>query len=303
MSIEQQDYRKGDSNKIYFLIAVILVLVGTNIYLYFKNQTAHKKIELVSDEKSKLQTDIDRIEVQLDSANSVAVKLSDEMKVQQEDARKKIAELRSALKQGKLTEKQLVAAQDEIKKLRDFVSQYTAQIDELKKENASLTTERNSLRTTVDSVSQKASSLQRQNEDLNNKVSMAAALKTGSVDIVPIRVRGNGKESENTKAKNVNKLRVNFNVVNNSLAAHGMHEVFVRVSDPNGAFIAGENGQFNADGSTLSYAYKTSIEFTNEGKSFTIDWSNPDGAFQKGTYTVILYTDGYTMGKGTVTLK
>jgi chromosome segregation ATPase len=87
----------------------------------------------VNDEKSKLQTDIDRIEVQLDSANSVSVKLSEQMKEQQETARKKIAELRSALKKGQLTQKQLAEAQNEIKKLRDFVIQYTAEIEDLKK--------------------------------------------------------------------------------------------------------------------------------------------------------------------------
>ncbi len=303
MSTEQQDYqRKGDSNKIYFLIAVILVLVGTNVYLYFKNQKANERIVVVNDEKSKLQTDIDRIEVQLDSANSVSVKLSEQMKEQQETARKKIAELRSALKKGQLTQKQLAEAQNEIKKLRDFVIQYTAEIEDLKKQNASLTTERNTLKTQVDSVSQKAGTLQKQNEDLNNKVTMAAALKTGSVNIIPLRIRKSGKETENPKAKNVNKLRINFTVANNALAAKGMHDIFVRVTDPSGAFIAGENGQFTADASTMAYTYKTAIEFNNEGKSFSIDWVN-SGAFQPGTYTVVLYADGYTMGKGTVDLK
>ena len=157
MSNEQQEYqKKGDLNKVYFLIAVIIVLLGTNVYLYFKNQKTNERVLQVTDEKSKLQTDIDKIEVQLDSANSVTVKLSDEMKAQQDTARRKIAELRVALKRGKLTLIQLTAAQDEIRKLRDFVVQYTAQIDSLKKENANLTTERNTLKVRVDSVSQKA---------------------------------------------------------------------------------------------------------------------------------------------------
>lgn len=303
MSNEQQEYqKKGDSSKLYFLVAVIIVLLGTNVYLYFKNQRTNERVLLVTDEKSKLQTDIDKIEVQLDSANNVAVKVSDQMKEQQEVARQKISELRAALKKGKLTLIQLTAAQDEIKKLRDFVTQYTAEIDSLKKQNASLTTERNSLRTTVDSVSQKAGSLQKQNEDLNNKVVLAAALKSGSVEITPLKVRKNGKDTSTPKAKNVSKFRVNFTVVNNALAAKGMHDVFIRVMDPSGNFIAGENGRFVADGGELLYTYKTSIEFTNEGKAFSIDWTNP-GAFQKGTYTVVLYADGYTMGKGSVTLQ
>lgn len=303
MSNEQQEYqKKGDLNKVYFLIAVIIVLLGTNVYLYFKNQKTNERVLQVTDEKTKLQTDIDKIEVQLDSANNVAVKVSDQMKEQQEVARKKIAELRVALKKGKLTLIQLTAAQDEIKKLRDFVVQYAAQIDSLKKENANLTTERNTLKVRVDSVSQKAGSLQKQNEDLNNKVTVAAALKSGSIEVLPLKVRKNGKDTDAPKAKNATKLRVNFTAVNNALAAKGMHDIFIRIMDPSGAFIAGENGRFVADGGELLYTYKTSIEFTNEDKAFSVDWVNPN-AFQKGTYSVILYTDGYTMGKGSVTLQ
>lgn len=303
MSNEQQEYqKKGDLNKVYFLIAVIIVLLGTNVYLYFNNQKTNERVLQVTDEKSKLQTDIDKIEVQLDSANSVTVKLSDEMKAQQDTARRKIAELRIALKKGKLTLIQLTAAQDEIRKLRDFVVQYTAQIDSLKKENANLTTERNTLKVRVDSVSQKAGSLQKQNEDLNNKVTVAAALKSGSVEVVPLKVRKNGKDTDAPKAKNASKLRINFTAVNNALAAKGMHDVFIRIMDPSGAFIAGENGRFVADGGELLYTYKTSIEFTNEDKGFSVDWVN-SSAFQKGTYSVILYADGYTMGKGSVTLQ
>ena len=303
MSNEQQEYqKKGDLNKVYFLIAVIIVLLGTNVYLYFKNQKTNERVLQVTDEKSRLQTDIDKIEVQLDSANSVNVKLSDEMKAQQDAARRKIAELRVALKKGKLTLIQLTAAQDEIRRLRDFVAQYTAQIDSLKKENANLTTERNTLKVRVDSVSQKAGSLQKQNEDLNNKVTVAAALKSASVEVVPLKVRKNGKDTDAPKAKNASKLRINFTAVNNALAAKGMHDVFIRIMDPSGAFIAGENGRFVADGGELLYTYKTSIEFTNEDKSFSVDWVNSN-AFQKGTYSVILYADGYTMGKGSVTLQ
>lgn len=303
MSNEQQEYqKKGDLNKVYFLIVVIIVLLGTNVYLYFKNQKTNERVLQVTDEKSRLQTDIDKIEVQLDSANSVNVKLSDEMKAQQDAARRKIAELRVALKKGKLTLIQLTAAQDEIRRLRDFVAQYTAQIDSLKKENANLTTERNTLKVRVDSVSQKAGSLQKQNEDLNNKVTVAAALKSASVEVVPLKVRKNGKDTDAPKAKNASKLRINFTAVNNALAAKGMHDVFIRIMDPSGAFIAGENGRFVADGGELLYTYKTSIEFTNEDKSFSVDWVNSN-AFQKGTYSVILYADGYTMGKGSVTLQ
>ena len=298
----QEKNQKGDSKKIYLLIAVILLLLGTNVYLFVKNKKTNTQIVTISDEKTKMQGDIDRIELALDSANQATVKISDQMKAEQDAAHAKIAELRSALKRGELTRKQLIDAQKEIKKLRNFVAQYTAQIDDLKKQNANLTTERNTLKTEVDSVSQQAGILQKQNEYLVSKVKAGAALKAGNVEVVSLKVRKNGKEVESTKDKQVSKLRINFTISSNSLAEKGEHTIFVRVIDANGNFIEGDKGPFTADGNELLYTYKTSIEFTNDDKAYSLDWVNPI-PFQPGAYTVVLYSEGDTMGKGTVTLR
>ena len=82
-----------------------------------------------------------------------------------------------------------------------------------------------------------------------------------------------------------------------------MHDIYARVIDPTGNLITGsDSGPFNADGQDLQFTYKTSIDFKDDGSGYTIDWINPV-AFQKGTYTVLLYADGYTMGKTSFLLK
>lgn len=299
---QEQPIRK-DSNKIYFLVVVILALLGTNAYLFFKDKKANDRIVTISDEKSRMQTEIDKIEAELDNASSNNIKLSEQMKSEQAIAREKIEELRTALKKGQLTQGQLQKAQEDIKQLRYFVTKYTADIDVLKKQNASLTTERDVLKTTVDSVSSKASDLEKQNQELNTKVQAAAALKTGNVSIGAFLIRNNGKESSVTRANTAEKLRINFAAVNNSIAEKGLHDIYMRVIDPSGNLIISNNGgMFNADDEELQYTYKTAIEFANDGKVYAIDWTNP-GKFQKGTYTVMLYADGYTMGKGAIALR
>lgn len=304
METENSDQQpRKNSNKIYFLIAVILALLGTNAYLFFKEKKSSERIVTVSDEKSRMQTEIDKIEAELDNSNSSNIKLSEQMQKEQDLARQKIADLRIALKKGQLTQGQLAKAQEDIKQLRYFVTKYSADIDELKLQNASLTSERNTLRTTVDSVSSKASNLEKVNEELNTKVKAAAALKTGNVSIIPLRVKSSGKETDVTRASTTKKLRVNFTVVNNSIAEKGMHDIYLRIIDPSGNLIISDNGgMFNADDEELQYTYKTAVEFGNDGKAYAVDWTNP-GSFQKGTYTIVLYADGYTMGKGAVSLK
>jgi DNA repair ATPase RecN len=142
MEKEEQPLQK-DSNKIYFLIAVILALLGTNTYLFLKDKKAHERILSISDEKTRMQTEIDKIEAELDNVSSMNIKLSDEMKSEQDRARKQIKKLRAALTQGQLTQSQLSKAQQEIKQLKNVVSKYSSAIDAFKKLNANLTTERN----------------------------------------------------------------------------------------------------------------------------------------------------------------
>lgn len=298
----EQPIRK-DSNKIYFLVAVILALLGTNTYLFFKDKKANDRIVTVSDEKTRMQTEIDKIEAELDNATSNNLKLSDEMLKEQEIAREKIDELRNALKQGQLTQGQLAKAQDELTQLRYFVSKYSKDIDELKKQNQDLTSERNELLSAVDSVSTKANELEKQNEELNTKVQAAAAIKSGNIIISALNIRNNGKESVVTRASTTDKLRISFSLVNNPLAERGIHTIFLRLIDPNGNLVISDNGgMFISDDEELQYTYKTAIEFANDGRSYNIDWT--DGkAYQKGMYTTILYADGHTIGKGSLNLR
>lgn len=300
---EQEQPIRKDSNKIYFLVAVILALLGTNTYLFFKDKKANDRIVTVSDEKTRMQTEIDKIEAELDNATSNNLKLSEEMQKEQEIAREKIDELRNALKQGQLTQGQLAKAQEEIKQLRYFVSKYSTEIDELKKQNQDLTSERNELLSAVDSVSTKANELEKQNEELSTKVQAAAAIKSGNISISALNIRNNGKESMVTRASTTDKLRVNFSLINNPLAEKGIHTLFLRVIDPSGNLVISNNGgMFISDDEELQYSYKTAIEFANDGRSYTIDWSDAR-TYQKGVYTIILYADGYTMGKGSVSLR
>lgn len=292
-----------DSNKIYFLIAVIIALLGTNTYLFLQNKKSTARIVNISDEKTRMETEIDKIEAELDDANSINIQLTEEMQASQEDARKQIERLRAALSKGQLTQKQLLKSQEEIKQLKYLVSRYRSEIEELKNRNANLTVERNELKSAVDSVSFKASDLEKQNEELNIKVKVAASLKTGNVSIMALNVKNNGKENSASRASSTDKLRINFSIVQNPLAQKGMYNIYLRVIDPIGnLIIAKNNGIFNAEEEELQYTYKSAIEFVNDGKTYSIDWSN-SGNFQKGNYTVLLYSDGYSMGKGTISLR
>lgn len=294
---------KKDKNKIYFLLLVLLALLGTNTVLFLKNEKSQDEIVKLNDEKSIMKTEIDKIEDELDKASHDFEALNVQMKQQQEDARTKIAELREALRKGELTQKELRLAQEDVKQLRYFVKKYVVDIEELKQQNASLTTERDSLQSTVSTVSERARSLEKQNRDLDRKVKVAAALKTSSIIIKPVRIKSGGKESAVSKASTAQKLNINFKLMNNDIAEKGYHNVYIRIIDPKGNLIASDGKNIDlANGEDLQYSYKTAIEYANDGKLYNIGWTNPE-VFQKGVYTVTLYADGFTTGTAKINLK
>lgn len=296
---------KKNSNVIYFLIVVVLALLGTDVYLYLQKNKSDTKIVYQEDEKNRLKVELDSLEDQIEKANSGKAKMSAEMQAKNDSLESKIRVLRQELDKGKLTKAELSKAQEDVKQLRYFVANYTEQIDSLKKQNTNLAQTNTHLKTNLDSVSQKATTLTAQNSDLSNKVTIAKALKVGSVNIVAYKVKSSGKEVEETRAKPTTKIKVNFTVASNSLADKALHDVYMRVLDPTGNLVTDANsGSFTADGQTLQYTYKTSIDFKDDGSGFTIDWKSPTNPpFQKGAYTVILYSDNSTMGQGSISLK
>ena len=294
---------KKNSNVIYFLIVVVLALLATDVYLYLQKNKSDTRIVYQNDERTRLQTELDSLEAQIETVNTGKAKLSAAMQTKTDSLESKIKVLRKELAKGKLTQADLEQAQENIKQLRYFVTNYTAQIEEQKKQINSLTTERDTLKTNLVTAKKTDSSLSKQNQDLGDKVKVGSAIKLATSDVVAYKIKGSGKEVDTKRSSVAKKIKINFTVATNDIAEKGMHDLFVRVIDPTGNLITTtESTNFTADGQDLQYTYKTSIDYKNDGSPYTIDWVNPS-AFQKGGYRVILYADGFTMGKTSFELK
>ncbi len=294
---------KKNSNVIYFLIVVVLALLATDVYLYLQKNKSDTKIVYQNDEKTRLQTELDSLEAQIEQVNAGKTRMSATLQAKNDSLKAKIKVLRTELAKGKLTVAELAKAQEDVKQLRYFVTSYTAQIEELKKQNTTLATERDTLKTNLVTAAKKDSSLTKQNQELGAKVKVASAIKLATSSVVAYKIKNSGKEVDVTRASPAKKIKINFTIASNAVAEKGMHDIFVRIIDPTGNLITGtDSGTFNADGQDLQFTYKTSIEFKDDGSGYTIDWVNPV-KFEKGTYTVLLYADGYTMGKTSFPLK
>lgn len=302
MSDKNDIVNKGDRNKIYFLIVVIAALLGTNLYLYIKDERQSGRFVSINTEKDRLKLEVEKIEVELDKANNLNLVLTHKLQEEQDSARKKIAQLKLALEKGTLTRQNLVAAQKEVRELRAFVKVHNEQISHLQRENISLRNQRDSLKEFANAESIKAGELAKKNAELNAKVKTSASLKAGNVQVFAYKVKSSGKNIEVNRASSAKKLSIKFNIVPNPLAEKSYHKIYLRIFDPVGNLIANETNMFEADGQEMQYTSSTTILYNDDSASYTMDWVNP-GLFIKGDYSIILYTDGFTMGKAAITLR
>jgi hypothetical protein len=296
---------KKNSNVIYFLIVVVLALLGTDVYLYLQKNKSDTKIIYQDDERNRLKIELDSLEAQIEQVNTGKAKMTAAMKAKNDSLESKIKVLRVQLAKGKLTKAELAKAQEDVKQLRYFVTKYTADIEELKKQNTSLANERDTLKTNLAATSEKATTLEKQNQDLDSKVKVASVLKLAQANVVAYKIKGSGKEVDVTRASPAKKIKINFTVAENSIAEKRLHDIYIRILDPTGNLITDpkDAGTFQSDGQDLQYTYKTSIDFKDDGSGYTIDWINPAPPFVKGTYQVLLYADGGKMGQTTFSLK
>ncbi len=296
---------KKNSNVIYFLIVVVLALLGTDVYLYLQKNKSDTKIIYQDDERNRLKIELDSLEAQIEQVNTGKAKMTAAMRAKNDSLEAKIKVLRVQLAKGKLTKAELNKAQEDIKQLRYFVTKYTADIEELKKQNTSLASERDTLKTNLATSTAKNTDLTKQNEDLDSKVKIASVLKLAQANVVAYKIKGSGKEVDVTRANPAKKIKINFTVAENSIAEKRMHDVYVRILDPTGNLITDpkDAGTFQSEGQDLQYTYKTAIDFKDDGSGYTIDWVNPALPFVKGTYQVLLYADGGKMGQTTFSLK
>jgi hypothetical protein len=302
MSEITKPLNKADRNKIIFLTIAIVALLGSNAYLYFKDKHESERFVTVNTEKDRLKLEVEKIEVELDKVNTINVNLNDKLIKEQDLARKQISDLKAALRKGNLTKGELVVAQKKIQELREYVSNYNQEIVRLDKENGRLRNQRDSLQRSVKSINERAALLEQSNAALNAKVAASAALKAGNIDVEAFRVKNNGKNVRVTSASTAKKLLVNFNVVPNTLAKKDYHQIYLRIFDPAGNLIADQKNMFEADGQEMQYTEMITISYNDDNTEYQMQWVNPV-AFIKGAYSIILYADGYVMGKSTITLK
>jgi len=303
--------KRDSKNFVIGLFAVLLVgSLGYAIYSNSKHnsveQTQQVQITKAVDEKGQLQRNFDDALVRLDSLTGSTNKLQSTLADRDKDVANMKTEIRKLLSKQHLSETEKKKAQTLINDLNQRISTMEEEVARLTQDNKTLTDDKTKLTAEKDQLTSDLSTTTAAKEELDKKVDIASTFNATNIMITPVRVKKNGEAVETRRARRVDELKVSFDV-SNRIATNGQADVYVSVTGPDGKVISmPENGSgtftTREEGDKV-YTSKVPVEFeAGKVKPVEFVWKQESG-FQKGTYDIQIYHNGFKIGEATRSLK
>lgn len=300
-----------------YLLAALFVLAALNLlllYFYYQekqeNKTKDATIAAKTEEVLIAKTKLDSISAQLDFKITEIQRLGGnidslmKMKTQLENDKrdlKNVGSFDSKKYDQKIRNYQAILVQkdQEIARLKEENGVLTQQNEALVEENSGLKAEKQSLSDSVMSVTTK-------NQELAEKVSIAAALRAETITVNGVNARGKESDGGTYKARKTDKIHISILLAPNGLAKQDEKAVYIRVLDPSGAVIsdlATGSGEFTYNGQGMIYTAMQRFNFDNSRQHIDFIYGRGGQRFNPGKYTIDVYSEGFRIGEGEFTIK
>lgn len=305
-------------------IIAIIALLGLNGYQWYSNS----KLSQANQQLQTQQIELEKVQAELDQDYQTALESLEEMRGDNQQLNALIDSQKAELKAQKekindliWTKRELDKAKEEIKALKANVNKYLDEIKTLKEENKLLAEDNQKLNQRIDAevrekeeiLSQKESlasekeRLSKTNENLGAKVDIASAIKVNTINVKGYEIKKDGKLKDQSKAKNIDMLRVCFQTETNRVTSAGTKRFYLRIINPQGETIAVEDKGSGVltnklDNTQVRYTTSGEIQYNNEDTNACIDWTLDD-KLPKGNYNIEMYNNGYPVGKGAFVMK
>lgn len=300
-----------------YLLAALLILALLNVLLlYFwyqerqDNKTKDATIAARTEEVLSVKTRLDSVSAQLDAKIAEIRRLGGSvdslMKVRQQvevDKRelRNVSSFDSRKYNQKIRNYQTLLAQkdQEIARLKEENGLLVQRNDSLAQENTGLKAERQTLSDSVVAVSTK-------NQELSEKVTIAAALLAESVSVNAINARGKERDGGSYKAKQLDKVKISVRMAPNGLAKQDEKELYLRILDPSGAVVsdmATGSGEFTYNGQGMIYTAVQRFTFDNSRQEVDFVYGRGGRRFNEGRHTIEIYCEGFRIGEGEFTVR
>ena len=288
-------------NKKSLLIAAVAVLVIAIIgitYLLFTEKKANR--ELVQEfqlDKEDLENEYSQFVQKYDELKFTVTNDSLALLLEQEQLKTQrlLEELRT-VKSSNATE--IRRLKKELATLRKILVGYVNQIDSLDRINKRQQQVIADVTQKYNTASQQISTLSKEKENLDKKVTLAAQLDVTNIRIEPRNKRGKVAK----KVKDIVKLAISFTVVKNITAENGERTIYIRITKPdNDALTKSASNTFSYENRTLTYSIKKYIEYNGEEQNVNVFWDVEEFLYA-GNYRLDIFEGGNLSGSQKFTL-
>ena len=298
-----QTPRKSNRNAIIIaLLSLVVVVQAIKIYLDSKEkQTINTDLTSTKQELATTEQRLREISTELDQRIAEITRLGGNVT----DLEKAKADIEAELNRSRrATGQEIKALKDKVEGYEMLLKNKDEEIEKLKSVNKELLTENTTLKTQKNELGDSINRLSQSKDELATKVEIASQLKIENFRIVALNDRGKERTSP-FKSRQVEQLKVEFNIAENNVAPIEGKKIMIRVIDENGQVlfdVARGSGTFLINGKEEFYTASQEILFDNTKQKLSFLYDK-GSEYPEGTFNLEVYTDDYLMGSGQFVVK
>ncbi|WP_017732566.1 hypothetical protein [Nafulsella turpanensis] len=303
---ETKDANKNKKTLFIAILALLLIVNGVIYYMdYREKQELEAEINSKNTELLETYDQLNAISAELDAKIKEIEALGGDVAELKQAKAELEAEREQLRRSSDIAQRRYAEIREKVEGYETLLKQKDRELVQLRALSDSLYAENTNLKTTQNILSDSISQLAKKRRELNEKVAIASRLKAENIQIIAVNRRGKEREDEEYRDRQIEQLKVKFNLADNPVAPIESKDILLRVIDPNGNVlfdVATGSGTMMVDGREEFYTAKQEILFDNTGQQLTFLYEKGSD-YEEGIYNVELYADGYQIGEDTFKVK
>ena len=295
-----EDQQSNSSSSLKVIVAILaILLVGSLVYIFKITSDAkavQTELTTTVSEKESVMKDLQALKTTYDAAIAENTSMSQEL-IKERD---KVESLIADLKKSKGDVASLAKFKTQFVKLQGDMKILLAENEGLKKQNTTLTTQRDSTVVVLGESKKYNEVLVGQNEDLSKTVELGSKLSVLNMKTAAFKVRSSGKQIETERAGRADILKISFTIAENKIAKSGDKNYYVQVIDSKNN-VLGDKQIASFGDKSLTYSFIANVKYEN--KTVQVFEDLPGKDFAKGTYFVNVFDKNELVSKTSFTLK
>jgi DNA repair exonuclease SbcCD ATPase subunit len=291
---------QSNNSKLKGIIGVLALLLVISLVYIFKLTSDAKSLEATvtttTSEKEAVLKDLSALKATYDAALAENTSMSDELIAE----RDKVVKLMEQLKSAKGDVASLQKYKSQYKLMEGKMRTLMQEVDVLKKQNQTLTTNLDSTNVKLDDSKKYNQVLVGQNEELAKTVEKGQKLTITNLKTATYKVRSSGKQIVTDKASRTDLLEVKFTIAENKIAKSEDKTYYVQVIDGKNN-VLGDKTLVKFGDTSLTYSFTSTVKYEN--KTVEVSEQLPGKDFAKGTYFVNIFDKGELVSKSSFSLR